>query len=140
MAVKKYLNVRNNLNNMDKKTTMLNYLNCLETAEYDKMMKLFDKDAIVNSPLRGIIKADEFYRDLFNDTQSSKITLLNIFTGDKPNISAGHFRYDWVLSDGTLKHFECIDVFEFEGEKIKHLTIIYDTYNLRKAYKKIRQK
>ena len=126
---------------MSVEETIKLYLDCLERADLDKMLSLFSEGAIVNSPLRGEVNAPEFYRDLFADTQSSKITLLNIFKSDNPAIGAGHFRYDWVLKDDTPKPFECVDVFRLDSEgKIKHLMIIYDTYNLRAAYEKVRQK
>ena len=116
------------------------YLKALEIGNYEAMMKLFTDDAVVHSPLYGEIKAVDFYRDLFNDTSKSTITLLNIFKSGNPNIGAGHFRYDWVLKDGTPTSFECVDVFQFaEDGKIKELTIIYDTSKIRPSFEEMKK-
>jgi len=115
------------------------YLKALEIGSYEQMMKLFTDDAIVLSPLYGKIEAMEFYKDLFNDTSNSKITLMNILHGEKENTSAGHFRYDWILKNGTPTSFECVDVFIFSNDnKIKQLTIIYDTARIRPSFENMK--
>lgn len=112
------------------------YLKALEDSSYNDIIKLFTKDAVVYSPLYGKIKASKFYKELFKVTLSSKITLLNILKNE--NVGAGHFRYDWVLKDGTPTFFECVDIFYFSKGKIKILKIIYDTYKVRNKFEKNR--
>jgi len=115
------------------------YLKALEVGSYENMMKLFTDDALIHSPLYGETKAVTFYRNLFNDTSGSKITLLNIFTGEDDLVSAGYFRYDWELADGTPLSFECVDVFKFSNDgKIKDLTIIYDTSKVKPSFNKMK--
>ena len=77
-----------------------------------------------------------FYTNLFADTRQSDITLLNIFESIENNYTAAvHFKYHWILSDGTPTHFECMDIFKFDEQgKIADMTIIYDTAKLRPAF------
>jgi hypothetical protein len=89
------------------------YFRGLETADYQSLIQLFEEDAIVNSPLYGRVLAKDFYKDLFNDTSKSKITMLNMFaTIGNPLIGAGHFRYDWIMKNGTYDTFGIRDAFE----------------------------
>ena len=100
--------------------TIKDYLRALESGNDEDMIKLFAKDAVVFSPLYGEMKAINFYREVFKDTLRSKITLLNILRSRNPFIAAGHFRYEWVLKDGTPTYFECVDIFQFAQDgKIK---------------------
>ncbi len=121
--------------------TIKEYLRGLEVGSYENIIKLFSPDAIVHSPLYGEIKAKKFYQDLFKDTSKSKIKLMNIFVSqNNPQIAAGHFRYDWILKDGTPTSFECVDVFRFaEDGKIKELTIIYDTSKIRTSFEDMKK-
>lgn len=116
------------------------YLKGLEEGSYDNIINLFSSEAVINSPLYGKVKATNFYKELFKDTSNSKITLLNIFKGENPHIAAGHFRYDWILKDGTKTTFECVDIFRFnENEKITELTIIYDTSKIRNPFEEMKK-
>ena len=117
----------------NKEETIKAYFQGLQAGSYEQVIRLFDKDAIVHSPLYGEIRADKFYRELFAATSSSTITLKNIFlSSNDPHSAAAHFLYDWVLKDGQKAPFECIDVFEFSNDnKIVDLKIIYDTYSVR---------
>jgi hypothetical protein len=121
--------------------TIKSYLNGLEVGSADEIMKLFSPNAVVHSPLYGEIQAKRFYQDLFKDTSKSKITLMNIFVSqNNPQIAAGHFRYDWILKDGTPTSFECVDVFRFAKDgKIKELTIIYDTSKIRTSFEDMKK-
>jgi len=126
---------------MEKEKVIKKYLGSLEKGSYEEILKLFVPSAIINSPLYGKVTAEVFYEELFKDTSNSTITLFNIFTGtDNPLNSAGHFRYDWVMKDGTPVSFECVDVFYFsEDGLIKELSIIYDTFNTsRSAFENLR--
>lgn len=122
---------------MKKEKIINEYFHGLEAASYEKVIRLFAKDAIVYSPLYGKIEAQKFYKDLFADTNDSKITLKNVFINPQnPNVAAAHFFYDWTLKDGSKAPFECVDVFTFDDKSdlIKTLTIIYDTAKTRKAF------
>lgn len=119
---------------MNKKSLLKTYFQELEKGSYQDILKLFAKDAKVHSPLYGQMEAARFYKQLFLDTQTSKITLKNIFVNpENDDIAAAHFMYAWTLKDGTLVRFECMDVFEFvpQSDQIQCLTIIYDTFHTR---------
>ena len=93
-------------------TAIRAYLAGLEEGSYEKVLALFSNNALVHSPLYGVIKAEAFYKDLFSDTRDSSIALKNIFIStDNPLIAAAHFAYDWTLKDGMSAPFECVDIF-----------------------------
>ena len=125
---------------MNAQKVIKKYLAGLEQGSANNMLELFSSDGIVHSPLYKTISAKKFYQELFSVTKQSKITLLNIFVNDDDSlVAAGHFRYDWVLKDGTPDSFECVDVFKFSSDyKIEEMTIIYDTHKIRAAHEKLK--
>ncbi|MBI5228365.1 nuclear transport factor 2 family protein [Candidatus Micrarchaeota archaeon] len=124
---------------MESSAVIKKYLRALEEAD-SSIIGLFSPNAIVNSPLYGKVNATSFYKDLFKDTTNSKITLMNIFKGETPTVAASHFRYDWVLKNGSKTSFECVDVFHFDKNgKISELTIIYDTFKLRGIFEEMKK-
>ncbi|CAN5457532.1 nuclear transport factor 2 family protein [soil metagenome] len=118
------------------KNAIYNYFKGLETGNINMILDVFAENAIVHSPLYGDQLATVFYTKLFADTRQSDITLLNIFESIENNYTAAvHFKYHWILADGTPTHFECVDVFKFdENGKVADMTIIYDTAKLRPAF------
>ena len=127
---------------MEFKGMVRKYLDALQSADAEKLLSVFEENAVVLSPLYGRMPAKNFYADLFTDTNESKITLLNTFRSyESENTCAGHFRYDWTMKDGSLVTFECVDVFEVsENKKIQQLTIIYDTFGVRASFEKLKGK
>ena len=114
---------------------MRQYLQHLEAADYMQLMTLFAENAVVHSPLYGQMPASQFYKDLFEDTAESKLTLLNLLHGEDPSTAAIHFQFDWTLADGTAAPFEVVDVLTFsEKGKIQELKIIYDSSKTRPAF------
>lgn len=123
---------------MDFSETLKKYLQFLEAGDYENLIGLFTKDAVVHSPLYGKVAAVDFYKKLFEDTSESKLTLLNILTGEKQNTAAVHFQFDWILKDGSAAPFEVVDVCKFSSEgKIEELKIIYDSAKTRPAFEKL---
>lgn len=121
------------------KNIIQNYLQALEAGSADEIIKLFANDGIVHSPLYGSMPMKDFYKDLFSDTRQSTITLLNIFNSlTNERVYAAHFRYEWILVNGSRTNFECVDIFQFNEEgKITEMTIIYDTNKTRKAFEEL---
>jgi hypothetical protein len=117
-------------------TIIQEYFRALESGDVAALTNLFSMDGIIHSPLYGERPARDFYRELMTDTMASTISLLNIFINpENANIYAAHFKYDWTLKDGTKTNFECIDIFQFDQQKkIRELTIIYDTHELRSIF------
>lgn len=109
-----------------------NYLHTLEGATQPAdLQPLFTEDAVVISPFYGKMAANEFLKEMLEDTHHSKIALHDILISRKnPLFSAAHIYYEWVLRDKTLTTFEGVYLFNFDDEKlglIQKLTIIYDT-------------
>src|SRR3990167_3528340 len=86
-----YLLTPRNYMDTNKEETIKAYFQGLQAGSYEQVIRLFDKDAIVHSPLYGEIRADKFYRELFAATSSSTITLKNIFlSSNDPHSAAAH--------------------------------------------------
>lgn len=121
---------------MEFKKIIEEYLSRLGKGNRDELLEIFEEDAVVDSPLYGILPAKEFYADLLSDTNDSQLTLLNTFAGNEnKDTCAGHFTFDWTLRDGSLVKFECVDVFKIsENNKIQKVTIIYDTFGVRDRF------
>jgi len=117
------------------------YFQALESGSYDKIISLFTKYAIVDSPLYGRMQASEFFKDLLQDTAKSKITLLNIFENKaKPGSIAAHYNYQWILKNSKFTNFEGVDVFSVSPNgRIDRLSIFYDTSKVRDAWGKGRK-
>ncbi len=82
---------------MDKKEIANRYLKYLESGNIEKVIDMFTENGIVESPIYGIKKADEFYRELNNDTSNSKLHLKGIFEQNDSNDLALYFTYKWTL-------------------------------------------
>lgn len=118
---------------MDKKQVIKAYLTHLESGDMEKVVALFHQEGMVDSPLYGIKKADEFYRELNNDTTNSKLTVLGGFEENEANKIALYFNYKWTLKNNQVVEFDVVDIIEFdEQNKISKLKIIYDTVVTRK--------
>ena len=114
------------------------YLEALQDGDFETLMTLFTKKAKVVSPLYGVQKANVFYRDLFRDTNRSKIKLLGIFTNLEDNTASVNFIYEWTLANGRLTTFDCVDIFHFNKKnKITQLKIIYDTQQTRPLFNEV---
>ena len=110
------------------------YLDALNESSLEKVLSLFDPDAVVVSPLYGEMPATTFYKALFADTNRSETKLLNIYNSIGENSSVAlHFHYIWTLKSGKIVEFDCVDIFEItpEHKKITKLKIIYDTAKIR---------
>ena len=125
---------------MEREEVIRSYLARLAKADYAQLLELFADGATVSSPLYGEMSASDFFKQLFEDTIGSKINLEGIFVQlSDPNIYAAHFIYDWKLRSGEAVSFRCMDVFRFadRSEKIRHLTIIYDSSRTQDAFFKL---
>jgi hypothetical protein len=110
------------------------YLNALNEGSLDRVLSLFEKNAVVLSPLYGEMSAETFYRNLFVDTNKSETKLIQIFESTDNHLScAMFFHYKWVLSTGKTVEFDCVDVFDLTSDRSQFakLKIIYDTAFVR---------
>ncbi|GGZ68389.1 nuclear transport factor 2 family protein [Algibacter mikhailovii] len=118
---------------MNKTDIAKEYIKHLENGNIDQVIALFDLNGIVDSPLYGIKRADEFYPELNGDTANSELSLLGIFEENNSNKLALYFTYKWTLKNNQIVEFDVVDIIEFDNQnKISKLKIIYDTVIARK--------
>ena len=123
---------------MNKKMLANKYLEYLENGNVEQVIELFNENGIVDSPIYGIKKADEFYRELNNDTSNSELNLLGIFEEEDSNKLALYFTYKWTLKNKRKMEFDVVDIIEFDSlNKISKLKIIYDTVLTRELVDKL---
>lgn len=113
---------------MNKKEIAKDYITYLENGNIAQVIALFNHNGIVDSPIYGIKKADEFYLELNSDTANSELSLLGIFEENNSNKLALYFTYKWTLKNNQIVEFDVVDIIEFDDQnKISKLKIIYDT-------------
>ncbi|WP_108804046.1 nuclear transport factor 2 family protein [Aquimarina sp. Aq107] len=118
---------------MTKEEVAKRYLFLLEKGDVPKVVDLFTDDGIVVSPLYGTLSAAKFYKDLSEDTNSSKLHLDGIFLEKDTNRLSLLFDYEWILKNNEKVNFKVVDILDLsEDNKIQKLTIIYDTVNSRR--------
>ena len=116
--------------------TIRAYLSALESGDVAKIVALFEPDGWVLSPFLGQMTAREFFPKVVEASSGAKLTVHDILVSaeDQPR-AVGYFLYDWWLADGSKVSFEVADVFTFNPEtgKIISMVILYDTYPIREA-------
>ncbi|MGB5417948.1 nuclear transport factor 2 family protein [Algibacter sp.] len=113
---------------MNKKEIAKDYLTHLENGNIEQVIALFNQNGMVDSPLYGVKKAEEFYLELNNDTTNSELHLKGIFEETESNKLALYFTYKWTLKNDQKVEFDVVDIIEFDAlNKISKLKIIYDT-------------
>ena len=121
-----------------KKEIALKYLDYLDKADTEKIIKLFNENGVVDSPIYGLMKADEFFHKLHNDTSNSELHLKGIFEDNDSNKLALYFGYTWTLKNKAEVEFDVVDIIEFDSlNMIDKLKIIYDTVVSRALVKQL---
>jgi hypothetical protein len=110
----------------------------VERGDYDGIVSLFSKYAVVDSPLYGKMQASEFFKDLLKDTVKAKINIISIFSSvGNTGGAAAHVSCQWILKNSQFANYEGIDIFSISPEgKIDKLKVIHDTAGLRDAWDK----
>jgi len=125
---------------MNKNEIAKKYLEYLENGNIEKVIDLFSNKGIVESPIYGIKKADEFYRELNNDTSNSELLLKGIFEQNDSNNLALYFTYKWTLKNNEKVEFDVVDIIQLDSEnKITKLKIIYDTVISRRLVNELNE-
>lgn len=126
--------------NITKEEVAHNYLAFLEKNEVDKVVSLFAEDGIVESPLYGIMQAKDFYKVLAEDTNASELKFDGLFFEKNTNRISLLFDFNWELKDGKKVTFKVVDIINLNSDnKIKKLTIIYDTVHSRSAIEELKK-
>ena len=116
------------------------YLHLLSDGDTEKIIALFSKNGIVNSPLYGKKRADEFYDLLGIATISSALAFKKIFRSTNSIEIALYFEYTWTVKSGKTVVFDVVDIIKFDHEnKIQELTIVYDTAITRKLLEQMKK-
>jgi hypothetical protein len=116
--------------------TIRDYLSALEAGDVGKIVSLFDPDGWVFSPFLGRMTARQFFPKVVASTSDTKLTVHDILVSAEGHPRAvGYFLYDWWLADGSQVSFEVADVFTFNPQtgRIVSMIILYDTYPIREA-------
>ncbi|MDO6821315.1 nuclear transport factor 2 family protein [Zobellia sp. 1_MG-2023] len=123
---------------MNRKEIAKQYITHLENGNIEQVVALFNQNGMVDSPLYGIKKANEFYRELNSDTSNSELRLQGIFEESDSNNLALYFSYKWTLKNNQKVEFDVVDIIEFDNQnKISKLKIIYDTVTARKLVEQL---
>ncbi|WP_297694966.1 nuclear transport factor 2 family protein [uncultured Eudoraea sp.] len=123
-----------------KKEIALKYLDYLDKGDIEKIIELFNKNGVVDSPIYGIMKAHEFYHKLNNDTNNSELLLKGIFEDNDSNKLALYFGYKWTLKNKEEVEFDVVDILEFDSlNTITKLKIVYDTVLARALVKQLKK-
>ena len=110
------------------------YCKCLVKNDLKVILSLFSADAIINSPKVKNETAPKFYAHLFKTSRRTKVSVKHIFYElSSNNLFAAWLDYEGITGGKASNIcFECVDIFEFDtNNKIKQLTIIWDTYPVR---------
>ena len=123
---------------MEKTTIAKSYIDHLSNGDLPQLLDLFARDGIVISPIYGNKNYKDFYTELFADTNNSELHIKGIFEDAQTGNIALHFIYQWTLRNASEVNFEVVDILEFDEEnKIKILTIIYDTVKSRELVQQL---
>lgn len=115
------------------------YIEHLSNGDLEQLLNLFSESALVISPVYGNKNYKDFYTQLFADTNNSELSIKGIFEDAMTGNIALHFIYQWTLRNDSHVNFEVVDILEFDDDnKIKVLTIIYDTVQSRKLVKQLK--
>ena len=114
------------------------YLSALRDADVERVLSLFAPDAVVHSPLYGVMTPAEFYPALFADTNEANLELRSVMHGrdtDGVRTMSFWFHFDWRLPSGAAAPFDVVDVVTLdEAGRFTSLHIIYDTVDVRPAF------
>ena len=112
----------------DLKSVILTYLNAMGQGDLNTVCACFTDAATVTSPVYGDVPVRPFYERLFADTLSAEVEVRQIYQAlDKPHRWAAHFAYKWQRRSGGAIDTDLIDLFEFDGDRISKLKIIFDS-------------
>ncbi|MBT8206444.1 MAG: nuclear transport factor 2 family protein [Eudoraea sp.] len=116
------------------------YIEVLQEGNLQGILELFASDAQVVSPVYGRLDADKFYTSLLADTQSSQLQLHHSICDKEARKLAVYFTYHWTLKDDSQLIFDVVDILLLDNNnKIKGLTIVYDSRDTSKKIASLRQ-
>jgi ketosteroid isomerase-like protein len=107
---------------------IVTYLKAMEQADLETVCSCFTAEATIGSPVYGQVPVRPFYERLFADTVSASVDVQQIYQARaKPGRWAAHFAYKWQRTSGAEVETDLVDLFEFDGDRIASLRIIFDS-------------
>lgn len=113
-----------------KEQTIRDYVAGLNSFNLDQCLNTFVEGGSVDSPFYGKIPAQQFFTDLFSDSEPSDIQVRHImFSAQEETIASAVLDYSWVLKDHTTTDFKMVVIFEFHetSDLLEKVELIYDT-------------
>jgi len=114
------------------------YLSALREADVERVLSLFAPEALVHSPLYGVMAAADFYPALFADTSAANLELRSVMHGRDTSgarTMSFWFHFDWRLPSGAAAPFDVIDAVTLDDDgRFTSLHILYDTVDVRPAF------
>jgi len=114
------------------KKAIQGYLDGFCAHSMDGILKWFSKDALVHSPTQdGPKKPADFYPPVIARSAGVKFEVRAFYAGETPDVATALLAYHKPMPDGTLRMFDCVDIFTFDKTgKIRDLRIVFDTKKL----------
>ena len=114
------------------KKTIAAYLDGFCAHSMDRVLACFSKDAVVHSPTQdGPKHPADFYPPVIARSAGVKFDIRAFYAGETPDVTVALLDYCKPMPDGSLRVFDCVDIFTFDkAGKITDLRIVFDTKKL----------
>ena len=115
------------------KKTITGYLDAFCAGSMDDLLLHFSADARIHSPTQagGSMHPADFYPPVLERSHGVKFTIRAFYAGEQPDVVAALLDYRKPMPDGTIRVFDCVDIFTFDSAgKINDLRIVFDTKKL----------
>jgi hypothetical protein len=117
----------------------LRYRLAVKERNLDAVLETFSDDAVIETPLKGVIKPKPYHEWLFAQVKDQVVKVQNLYQALNGDISISiHSQYEWVLNDDEVIKFGVVSLFEFTEDrlKIRKMSNFYDTFKVRSALEK----
>lgn len=115
------------------KKAIAEYLDAFCAGSMESLLSWFSEDALVHSPTQasGSMRPADFYPPVLERSHGVKFTIRAFYAGERPDIAAALLDYRKPMPDGSIRVFDCVDIFTFDSAgKISDLRIVFDTKKL----------
>ena len=113
--------------------SMQRYLDAFSAGDVSGVLALFADGARVYSPSQTEAKSpQDFFPPVLARSTGTVFAMKATFVGTAPGSAAVHFDYRKPMADGSVRVFDCVDIFTFDSAgKIVDMRILFDTKNLQ---------
>ncbi|OKL43305.1 hypothetical protein [Pseudovibrio exalbescens] len=113
------------------------YTHRLERNDLDRLMELFTKEAVVQSPIFDEQRAKDFYTYVLTQITGRSIRIKSIMVSpSNPTRASIHARYNRQVTGSLPQTIDLVNVFRLNPtlDRIEEVTIIYDTAKVRQDF------